>query len=157
MVNEYSFGLDAPQDTYLQHDKLGAHYSKNWTKEKQQEYNKWYYENNKSKLNYKKHKMGLAGPFAEMDQKNIHRYRTYADTSRQVRTDALRSGDWDVSNYAAKEARWADKKRKDLQNEIGEKQKDYDKYVRSDKEKLSNKISYDVDTTLNKIKNKLLK
>lgn len=27
MVNEYSFGLDAPQDAYLQHDKLGAHYS----------------------------------------------------------------------------------------------------------------------------------
>lgn len=36
MVNEYSFGLDALQDAYLQHDKLGAHYSKNWTKEKQQ-------------------------------------------------------------------------------------------------------------------------
>ena len=49
MVNEYSFGLDAPQDAYLQHDKLGAHYSKNWTKEKQQAYNKWYYEHNKDK------------------------------------------------------------------------------------------------------------
>lgn len=157
MVNEYSFGLDAPQDAYLQHDKLGAHYSKNWTKEKQQAYNKWYYEHNKEKLNYKKQRLNLSGAYARMDQRSIHDYRTYADTTRQVRTDALRSGDWAVSNYAAKETRWADKKRKGLQNEIGERQKKYDEYVRSDKEKISNKISYDVDTTLNKIKNKLLK
>ena len=99
----------------------------------------------------------MSGAYARMDQRSIHDYRTYADTTRQVRTDALRSGDWAVSNYAAKETRWADKKRKGLQNEIGERQKKYDEYVRSDKEKISNKISYDVDTTLNKIKNKLLK
>jgi hypothetical protein len=48
MINQYSSNLDAPQD-YLVHGKLGAHYSKNWTKEKQNEYNKWYYQHNKDK------------------------------------------------------------------------------------------------------------
>ena len=48
MINQYSFNLDAPQD-YLVHGKLGAHYSKNWTKEKQNAYNKWYYQHNKDK------------------------------------------------------------------------------------------------------------
>ncbi len=37
MVNNYSLGLDS-----ILHS---AHYSKNWDKEKQREYNKWYYEN----------------------------------------------------------------------------------------------------------------
>ena len=37
MVNNYSWGLDS-----ILHS---AHYSKNWDKERQREYNKWYYEN----------------------------------------------------------------------------------------------------------------
>lgn len=43
MVNNYSCGLD-----YISHS---AHYSKNWDKNKQQEYNKWYYENKTKKKN----------------------------------------------------------------------------------------------------------
>lgn len=39
MVNNYSCGLDS-----ISHS---AHYSKNWDKERQREYNKWYYENKK--------------------------------------------------------------------------------------------------------------
>ena len=45
-MNQFSFNLD---QNYLQHDKLGAHYSKNWDKKKQDEYNAWYYKTHKDK------------------------------------------------------------------------------------------------------------
>lgn len=41
MVNNYNWGLDS-----ISHS---AHYSKNWDKNKQNEYNKWYYENKTKK------------------------------------------------------------------------------------------------------------
>lgn len=58
MVNQYSWNLDAPQD-YLAHGKLGAHYSKNWTKEKQNEYNQWYYKTHKDELAKKRVEYGV--------------------------------------------------------------------------------------------------
>ena len=42
-MNNYSWGLDS-----ILHS---AHYSKNWDKERQREYNKWYYENKIKKKN----------------------------------------------------------------------------------------------------------
>lgn len=45
-MNQFSFNLD---QNYLQHDKFGAHYSKNWDKKKQDEYNAWYYKTHKDK------------------------------------------------------------------------------------------------------------
>ncbi len=42
MVNNYSFNLE--------HGALGAHYSKNWTKQKQNEYNHWYYQTHKGEI-----------------------------------------------------------------------------------------------------------
>ena len=45
-MNQYTFNLET---NYLQHDKFGAHYSKNWDKKKQDEYNAWYYKTHKDK------------------------------------------------------------------------------------------------------------
>ena len=45
-MNQYTFNLETD---YLQHDKFGAHYSKNWDKKKQDEYNEWYYKTHKDK------------------------------------------------------------------------------------------------------------
>lgn len=45
-MNQYTFNLETD---YLQHDKFGAHYSKNWDKKKQDEYNAWYYKTHKDK------------------------------------------------------------------------------------------------------------
>ena len=45
-MNQYTFNLET---NYLQHDKFGAHYSKNWDKKKQDEYNTWYYKTHKDK------------------------------------------------------------------------------------------------------------
>lgn len=45
-MNQFSFNLD---QNYLQHDKFGAHYSKNLDKKKQDEYNAWYYKTHKDK------------------------------------------------------------------------------------------------------------
>lgn len=45
-MNQFSFNLET---NYLQHDKFGAHYSKNWDKKKQDEYNAWYYKTHKDK------------------------------------------------------------------------------------------------------------
>ena len=67
MVNQYSFNLDAPQD-YLVHGKLGAHYSKNWTKEKQNAYNKWYYKTHKDELAKKEQSTRLIMFSADIEQ-----------------------------------------------------------------------------------------
>lgn len=47
--NDYSWDLDAPI-AHAVEVKKGAHLSKNWTKEKQSEYNKWYYQTHKDKF-----------------------------------------------------------------------------------------------------------
>ena len=47
MVNNYSFNLD---NDVLEHGAIGAHYSKNWSRQKQNEYNRWYYQTHKAEI-----------------------------------------------------------------------------------------------------------
>lgn len=48
-MNDYPNSFLEFKGLYLSHD--GAHYSKNWTPEKQKSYNQWYYERNKHAIN----------------------------------------------------------------------------------------------------------
>lgn len=77
-MNQFSFNLD---QNYLQHDKFGAHYSKNWNKKKQDEYNAWYYKTHKDKwkeINEEK----LAT--ARWNKDHIPKYESYADTAEKM-------------------------------------------------------------------------
>ena len=57
-MNQYTFNLET---NYLQHNKQGAHYSKNWNKEKQDEYNAKYYKEHKDKW-------GIKGGYSETNK-----------------------------------------------------------------------------------------
>lgn len=77
-MNQYTFNLET---NYLQHDKLGAHYSKNWDKKKQDEYNAWYYKTHKNKwkeINEEK----LAT--ARWNKDHIPKYEHFADTAEEM-------------------------------------------------------------------------
>lgn len=68
-MNEYSWNLD--QD-YISHGT--AHYSKNWNQQRQDEYNKWYYQTHKEK-------------FAERD-KYRQQGKNYSDYADKLQKDS---------------------------------------------------------------------
>lgn len=160
MVNEYSFGLDAPQDAYLQHDKLGAHYSKNWTKEKQNAYNKWYYEHNKDK-------------WKDVNDANLQRARFNKDMYQMNKAieDWARGRNNLAATYQIKNARDivdaysgapGYEKVREYNDEISGAKAKREKAltnIQSDRDKLSNKVQYDIESSVEKvsklIKNKL--
>ena len=79
-MNQFSFNLD---QNYLQHDKFGAHYSKNWDKKKHDEYNAWYYKTHKDKWKrINEQKLEIA-----RDNKNYIRF--YNDEAAEARKKGL--------------------------------------------------------------------
>lgn len=77
-MNQFSFNLD---QNYLQHDKFGAHYSKNWDKKKQDEYNAWYYKTHKDKWKIVNEEKLYA---ARLNKELIPEYESYADTAEKM-------------------------------------------------------------------------
>ncbi len=184
MVNEYSFGLDAPQDAYLSHGVLGAHYSKNWTKEKQNAYNKWYYEHNKDKwkdindeklrqAKFNKREMARAQQdyedytwFANAAKKNADAYE-YAKTNSYERSNmGSRLNPGETYTQHTKNMRMIEKSYNDMVRNSKDKMdtlsnpktagytsssnkriKNNVSNIQSDRDKLSNKVRYDVETT----------
>ena len=173
-MNQFSFNLD---QNYLQHDKFGAHYSKNWDKKKQDEYNAWYYKTHKDKwkrINEEKLKI------AKRDKDEI---RSLSNRAEYERKEGL-LGDRDKgSGYASKMKKWA---REDKQyvrdiikanqnNSMDEKSRWYRMYyhrseyqtindtvtdIQKDRSKGINMVKFDVyhakkkvSSALNKIKN----
>lgn len=49
MKNDYRWKLDNDCIAHFNFNLRGAHYSKNWDKQKQDDYNRWYYQHNKDK------------------------------------------------------------------------------------------------------------
>lgn len=184
MVNEYSFGLDVPQDTYLSHGKLGAHYSKNWTKEKQNAYNKWYYEHNKDKwkdVNDEKLRQAKANKremaeaqhdyeeytwYANALKKNADAYELAKTNSYERRNMAGRLNDGETYNSHIKNLRDHQKASENIVRDAKNKMntlsnpktagytsssnkriKNNVSNIQSDRDKLSNKVRYDVETT----------
>ena len=66
MVNNYSFSLN---NDVLEHGAIGAHYSKNWTKQKQNEYNHWYYQTHKGETARSKKRVANATAEYNKDRK----------------------------------------------------------------------------------------
>lgn len=100
-MNQFSFNLD---QNYLQHDKFGAHYSKNWDKKKQDEYNAWYYKTHKDKwkeMNEEKLRI------ARKDKDDI---RFYSDLAALERKEGLAGDKGHYPGYAS------DQKRKSRHN-----------------------------------------
>ena len=202
MVNQYSFNLDMPQDDYLCHDKLGAHYSKNWTKEKQNAYNKWYYEHNKDKwkaIYDEKKATALKNKRSMADAKLNYESDVWAANAHKMNADAYESvkgntyerqnlmTDGETYNEHIKNLRrlqsahedWAKAEKNTMERLSNPKTAGYTSSsndrikksvnnIQSDRDKLSNKVRYDVETTaakarsnisstINKIKNKVLK
>lgn len=90
-MNQFSFNLET---NYLQHDKFGAHYSKNWDKKKQDEYNAWYYKTHKDKwkeINDEK---------LEIARSNKNHIRFYNDEAAEARKEGL-AGDKGKPGYAS--------------------------------------------------------
>ena len=158
MVNQYSWNLDAPQD-YLAHGKLGAHYSKNWTKEKQNEYNKWYYKTHRDKVNtIRDHNgLGVNSVTNTVLRSDIHNTKKMGNYQRAKAITSAVNGNGEDARFYKNEADYSDERlRKDYQD-LASRQHRAQREVDEDKDKLSNKVRYDVETILNKVKNKLLK
>jgi hypothetical protein len=158
MVNQYMCNLDTPQD-YLVHGKLGAHYSKNWTKEKQQEYNKWYYKTHRDKANAINERNGL-GPNSVSNtilRSDIHKTKKLRDEAQSNAITAAVTGDYDNARFYKSETSYLNERLSKKNSELASRQRRAQKDIDEDKDKLSNKVRYDVETTLSKIKNKLLK
>ena len=120
MINQYSFNLDAPQD-YLVHGKLGAHYSKNWTKEKQNEYNKWYYQHNKDKW---KNQQDAMIQYRLQNAKNIK-----DDINRSRQTEAEENWFANAHDKSATALEIASRNKYEAQEA---KRNEYDNYTKSD-------------------------
>lgn len=158
MVNQYSWNLDQPKD-YLAHGKLGAHYSKNWTKEKQNEYNQWYYKTHRDKVNaIRDHNgLGVNSVTNAVLRSDIHNTKKMANDRRAKAITAAVTGDYNNARFYKSEASYLDERIRKNNIELASRQHRAQKDIDEDKDKLSNKVRYDVETTLSKIKNKLLK
>lgn len=77
MINNYSFNLDRERDVLIHGT---AHYSKNWTKADQKEYNHWYY------INKIKNKITGDGYKQEAEQQNqlAEKYSQIADNEYEL-------------------------------------------------------------------------
>ena len=91
-MNQFSFNLET---NYLQHDKFGAHYSKNWDKKKQDEYNAWYYKTHKDK--WKK----INEEKLEIARSNKNHIRFYNDMAAGARKDGLAGDEGRYPGYAS--------------------------------------------------------
>lgn len=95
-MNQFSFNLET---NYLQHDKFGAHYSKNWDKKKQDEYNAWYYKTHKDRwkeMNEEKLRI------ARKDKDDI---RFWSDLAAEERKEGLAGDKWHHPGYASDQKR----------------------------------------------------
>lgn len=91
-MNQYTFNLD---QNYLQHDKFGAHYSKNWDKKKQDEYNAWYYKTHKDKWkDINENKLEIA-------RSNKNDIRFYNDEAAEARKKGLSGDKGNYPGYAS--------------------------------------------------------
>lgn len=97
-MNQYTFNLET---NYLQHDKFGAHYSKNWDKKKQDEYNAWYYKNHKDKWkDINENKLEIA----RSNKKNI---QFYNERAAEARKKGLSGDDPSYPGYASHQKKLA--------------------------------------------------
>lgn len=188
MANDYSWGLDAPQDAYLQHDKLGAHYSKNWSKEKQNEYNKWHYQHNKEKWDsVNKEKLRTAREnkaamrqatedynnstwMANAYKKNADKYghegehmtaydrrnkkidgETYGEHVKNLRA-GQRVHEGIARNAENTKERLSNPKKAGYTSSSNQNIKRQVDSIKSDRDKLSNKVKFDVERTTKKAK-----
>lgn len=97
-MNQFSFNLD---QNYLQHDKFGAHYSKNWDKKKQDEYNAWYYKTHKDKwkdINENK---------LEISRDNKNNIRFYNDQAAEARKKGLAGDKGNYPGYSSHQKKLA--------------------------------------------------
>lgn len=178
-MNQYTFNLETD---YLQHDKFGAHYSKNWDKKKQDEYNAWYYKTHKDKwkdINEEKldiargnknnirfyneeaaeaRKEGLAGdkghyPGYASQQKELA--RDYKQSARDIITGS-RVYDTDPStlNYDDRHARYSYEKRFGYKYDFIN---DEVKRIQKDRSKGINMVKFDIDRAKKKVSSALNK
>lgn len=108
-MNQFSFNLD---QNYLQHDKFGAHYSKNWDKKKQDEYNSWYYKTHKDKwkrINDEK---------LEIARSNKNDIRFYNDEASEARKRGLSGDKGNYPGYASHQKNLARQYKKEARDII---------------------------------------
>ncbi len=104
MVNNYSFNLE--------HGAIGAHYSKNWSKQKQNEYNHWYYQTHKGEIARSRKRVTDAVSNARDAEKKAD-YASYKLGVSARRYDsegkALRGNYWKLSDeeYDRREKQWS--------------------------------------------------
>ena len=97
-MNQFSFNLET---NYLQHDKFGAHYSKNWDKKKQDEYNAWYYKTHKDKWKeINEEKLDIA----RSNKDDIHFYN---DEAAEARKKGLAGDKGNYPGYASHQKKLA--------------------------------------------------
>lgn len=179
MVNNYSFNLD---NDVLEHGTIGAHYSKNWTKQKQNEYNRWYYQTHKgevdrsrsrvvdarNKLNVAAYKNKVAGANRKQETNDYRWFKVRYEYSNDA---DLRS----LTESHRKQYEMAKSLQKETHKDVLDKKKKFEaetkrnkNAVAKSKSSVTNMIAFDVSRnvskttkaiskTLKNIKNKIIK
>ena len=148
-MNQFSFNLD---QNYLQHDKFGAHYSKNWDKKKQDEYNAWYYKTHKDLIKRKKHKY-------EVDSEGRSKRKAAMDAAADKYRSRSELANWYESkgdhDHANSQRIYRDYVDNDLQ-EAGKRNRNavrnYNKWLQNNKDSIVNRVGYDLSNILNRLK-----
>lgn len=163
MVNQYSWNLDSPQD-YLAHSKLGAHYSKNWTKEKQNAYNQWYYKTHRDELAKKRAEYGVDDTSKKVSRltQEAHEDAEHFHSQQVKYTEpsyTTKNSDGSTTSYYSRNSAGGKQFAQMRKHDFAARKEASDRYYRmadylrdtnKDKDKLSSKVRYDVETTAKK-------
>lgn len=143
-MNQFSFNLD---QNYLQHDKFGAHYSKNWDKKKQDEYNAWYYKTHKNKWeDINKVKLDIA-------RDNKEGIRDANIKAAKARKEGLAGDEGHYPGYASKQKKLAREYKAYAKGVSDAHRKDADPYIKDFYDKFLNKVNYRyIDDDVNEIR-----
>ena len=169
MVNNYSFNLD---NDVLEHGAIGAHYSKNWSRQKQNEYNRWYYQTHKAEIARSKKKVTDAVSDARDAEKKEHwAARSMGTTEKRLMSEGKALGDaagrLNAYEYDKRKTQWSkgvyrlheEKSQKYIQANIARKHADknvdeqvtrHKNVIAKSKSSVANMIAFDVSRNVSK-------